>query len=59
MEMLGDEYGITPMEWPHRTVSMTIGRVREDMLENDARLARDLCEETGGRVIGIEQLPKN
>ena len=59
MEMMGDEYGIPPMEWPYRTVSMTIGRVREDMLKSDAKLARNLCEQTGGQVIGIEQFPKN
>ncbi|MHA1908004.1 MAG: FAD-binding oxidoreductase [Candidatus Thorarchaeota archaeon] len=57
MDMLGDEYGIPPMEWPERTISMTIGRVREDMLESDAKLARELCEQLGGTVFGIKELP--
>ncbi len=58
MEMVGDEYGIPSVEWPHRTVSITIGRVREDMLESDAKLARNLCEQAGGHVLGVYQLPK-
>ncbi|MFW9919786.1 MAG: FAD-binding oxidoreductase [Candidatus Thorarchaeota archaeon] len=58
MEMLGDEYGIPPMEWPHRTVSMTIGRTREDMMQSDAVKANELCEELGGKILGIEELPK-
>ncbi|UCE10545.1 MAG: FAD-binding oxidoreductase [Candidatus Thorarchaeota archaeon] len=58
MDMVGEEFGIPPMEWPHRTVSMTIGRVRKDVLESDAKLAREICEKMGGRVIGIVELPK-
>ncbi len=58
MEMLGDEYGIPPMEWPHRTVSMTIGRVRKDMLESDAKKAQELCKECGGWVLGVKELPR-
>jgi FAD/FMN-containing dehydrogenase len=58
MEMAGEEFGIPQYDWPYRTVSMTIGRVREDMVESDAALARDLCENLGGYVIGIRELPQ-
>ena len=58
MDMLGDEYGIPPMEWPERTVSMIIGRVRKDMLESDAKLAREICEQLGGTIFGVKELPK-
>ncbi|MFW9848151.1 MAG: FAD-binding oxidoreductase [Candidatus Thorarchaeota archaeon] len=57
MDMIGDEYGIPPMEWPERTVSMAIGRIRKDMLESDAKLAREICERLGGTVFGIRELP--
>ncbi len=57
MDMVGEEYGIPPMDWPERTISMTIGRVRKDMLESDAKLARDICERLGGTVFGIQELP--
>ncbi len=57
MEMLGDEYGIPPMEWPHRTVSLAIGRVRKDMMESDASKADELCKELGGEIIGVKELP--
>jgi len=57
MDMIGDELGIPKYEWPFRTVSMTIGRVREDMMKSDADLAKKLCEKNGGHVIGISQLP--
>jgi FAD/FMN-containing dehydrogenase len=58
MEMLGDDYGIPPMEWPNRTISLTIGRVREDMMKSDAKMADKICTESGGRVLGIEGLPE-
>ncbi len=58
MEMLGDEYGIPPMEWPNRTVSLTIGRAREDMMKSDAKKADEICLENGGSILGIENLPK-
>jgi FAD/FMN-containing dehydrogenase len=57
MDMLGDELGIPKTEWPRRTVPMTIGRVREDQLKADAAQARRLCEEIGGSVLGVPELP--
>lgn len=59
MDMIGDELGIPKYEWPFRTVSMTIGRIREDMASSDGELAKKLCEKNGGRVIGITELPKS
>ena len=58
MEMLGDEFGIPKTDWPYRTISMIIGRVRKDMVESDAQLARVICEQLGGHIIGVDQLPK-
>ncbi|MFW9967253.1 MAG: FAD-binding oxidoreductase [Candidatus Thorarchaeota archaeon] len=58
MEMLGDEYGIPKHEWPYRTVSMTIGRLREDQLASDVEKAKMICEELGGHLIGIPELPR-
>jgi glycolate oxidase len=58
MEMLGDEYGIKEYDWPFRTVSMTIGRHRKDMLESDIEKTKEICLELGGHVIGIPELPK-
>ncbi len=58
MSMLGDEYGIPEYEWPLRTVSMTIGRLREDELNSDIEMAKKICEDLGGYVIGITELPK-
>ncbi|MFW9845615.1 MAG: FAD-binding oxidoreductase [Candidatus Thorarchaeota archaeon] len=58
MDMLGDEYGIRKHEWPFRTVSMTIGRLREDQLTGDVEKARQVCEALGGHIIGIPELPK-
>jgi FAD/FMN-containing dehydrogenase len=58
LEMLGDEYGIPPFEWPPYTVSASIGRVREDQLTSDAKMAKDICENLGGHLIGIRELPK-
>ncbi|MGQ4910773.1 MAG: FAD-binding oxidoreductase [Candidatus Thorarchaeota archaeon] len=57
MDMLGDELGIPQYDWPHRTVPMTIGRVRKDQLESDAKMARELCKQLGGTVIGVPELP--
>ncbi len=59
MDMIGDELGIPKYEWPFRTVSMTIGRIREDMAKSDGELAKKLCEKHGGYVIGIIELPKS
>lgn len=58
MDMLGDEYGIPKHEWPPFTVSVTIGRLREDQLRSDAEEAKRICTEIGGEVIGISELPK-
>ena len=57
MDMLGEEYGIPKHEWPPFTVSATIGRVRQDQLASDAKLAREICEALGGHVIDIAELP--
>ena len=59
MDMIGEELGIPQYEWPFRTVSMTIGRVREDQLKSDAVLAQKLCLQNGGRIIGISELPQS
>ena len=59
MDMIGNELGIPQCEWPFRTISMTIGRVREDQMRSDAALAQKLCLENGGRIIGISELPQS
>ncbi|NHI88647.1 MAG: FAD-binding oxidoreductase [Candidatus Thorarchaeota archaeon] len=58
MDMLSEELGFPPFEHAERTVSMTIGRVREDMLESDAKLAREICERLGGRVLNVREMPQ-
>lgn len=58
LEMVGDEYGVPKHEWPPITVSMVIGRVREDQLQSDIAEAKRLCEDVGGDVIGIVELPR-
>lgn len=58
MDMIGEELGIPKHDWPFRTVSMTIGGVREDLVKSDAELAKTLCENHGGHIIGIQELPK-
>lgn len=58
MDMLGEELGIPPYDWPHRTVPVTIGRVREDQMKCDAEEARRICTQLGGTIIGIPELPK-
>jgi len=57
LEMVGEEYGVPQHEWPPITVSLVIGRVREDMLKSDAQLAQQICTKQGGHVIGIRELP--
>ncbi len=59
MDMIGEELGIPQYEWPFRTVSMAIGRVREDQMRSDAILAQKICLENGGQVIGISELPES
>jgi FAD/FMN-containing dehydrogenase len=58
MDMLAEEYGIPKHEWPAYTVSLTIGRTREDQLKSDADEAKRICAELGGHVIGIQELPR-
>ncbi|MFW9794642.1 MAG: FAD-binding oxidoreductase, partial [Candidatus Thorarchaeota archaeon] len=58
MDLLAEELGFPPFEHAHRTVSMTIGRVREDMVQSDAKLAREICEKLGGRVLEVPEMPK-
>jgi len=58
LEMVGEEYGVPEYEWPPITVSMVIGRIREDQLESDRIEAQRICIESGGHVIGIAELPK-
>lgn len=58
LEMVGEEYGVPKYEWPPITVSMVIGRIREDQLESDRAEAQRICVEEGGHVIGIAELPK-
>jgi glycolate oxidase len=58
MDMLSEELGFPSFEHSRRTVSMTIGRVREDMVESDAKLAREICENLGGKVLGVHEMPQ-
>ncbi len=59
LDMVGDEYGVPKYDWPPITVSVVIGRIREDQLESDAAAAKQICEQAGGRVLGIRELPQN
>ncbi|MFX1560801.1 MAG: FAD-binding oxidoreductase [Promethearchaeota archaeon] len=58
MDMLSEELGFPPFEHAERTVSMTIGRVREDMMRSDAKLAREICRDLGGRVLDVREMPQ-
>jgi hypothetical protein len=58
MDMLGEEYGIPKHKWPPVTASATLGRLRKDQLESDIKLAKQICEELGGHVVGISELPR-
>ena len=58
MDMLSEELGFPSFEHSRRTVSMTIGRVREDMVESDAKLAREICEDLGGKVLEVPEMPQ-
>jgi len=58
LDMVGEEYGVPAHEWPLVTVSMVIGRIREDQLESDRVETQRICVEEGGHVIGISELPK-
>ncbi len=59
LDMVGEEYGVPEYEWPKFTVSVAVGRVRKDQLKSDMRAAKFVCEQLGGHVIGIKELPKN
>ena len=58
LDMVGEEYGVPQHEWPNYTVSAAFGRVREDQLQSDVNAAKDVCEQLGGHVIGIKELPR-
>ncbi len=58
LEMVGEEYGVPKHEWPPITVSMVIGRGRDDQLQSDITESKRLCENEGGHVIGIVELPR-
>ncbi len=58
MEMLGEEYGIPEHDWPPYTVSLIIGHVREDVMQSDAAMAREICKKLEGHVINIPELPR-
>ncbi|MFW9981766.1 MAG: FAD-binding oxidoreductase [Candidatus Thorarchaeota archaeon] len=58
LDMIGEEYGVPQHDWPKFTVSVAIGRIREDQLQSDMKEARNVCEQLGGHVIGIKELPK-
>ncbi|MFW9848152.1 MAG: FAD-binding oxidoreductase [Candidatus Thorarchaeota archaeon] len=58
LDMLGEEYGIPQTDWSPFTISATIGRIREDQLHSDVKMAEDICTRLGGRVIGVPELPR-
>jgi len=58
LDMLGEEYGIPQTEWPAFTISATIGRIRLDQLESDKEMAIQICEELGGHIVGVSELPQ-
>ncbi|MGQ4910774.1 MAG: FAD-binding oxidoreductase [Candidatus Thorarchaeota archaeon] len=57
LDTVGEEYGVPRFDWPPVTVSLVIGGVREDQMQNDAEAAREICEQTGGRVLEVRELP--
>ncbi|MHA2150482.1 MAG: FAD-binding oxidoreductase [Candidatus Thorarchaeota archaeon] len=58
MDLLSEELGFPSFEHSSRTVSMTIGRIREDMVESDAKLAREICVNLGGKVLDVPEMPQ-
>jgi glycolate oxidase len=58
LDMVGEEYGVPKHDWPEYTVSIALGRIREDQLQSDVKEVERICESVGGHVIGIEELPK-
>ncbi|MFW9810310.1 MAG: FAD-binding oxidoreductase [Candidatus Thorarchaeota archaeon] len=59
LDMVGEEYGVPQHEWPTFTVSVAVGRIREDQLQSDMEAAKDACRQLDGYVIGIKELPKS
>jgi FAD/FMN-containing dehydrogenase len=58
-DLLAEELGFpTGQEFAYRSVSMTIGRVREDMMKSDAKLANEICRSLGGEVLNIPEMPQ-
>ncbi|TFF84556.1 FAD-binding oxidoreductase [Candidatus Thorarchaeota archaeon] len=58
LDMVGEEYGVPQHDWPDYTVSLAIGRVREDQLKHDTQAAHEIAVDVGGHVIGIRELPQ-
>jgi FAD/FMN-containing dehydrogenase len=58
LEMVGEEYDVPKHEWPPFTVSLVIGRVRQEQLICDIKAAREVAQDLGGHVIGIRELPQ-
>ncbi|MFW9967252.1 MAG: FAD-binding oxidoreductase [Candidatus Thorarchaeota archaeon] len=58
LDMIGEEYGVPIHEWPNYTVSVVLGSIRKDHLSSDIALTKKICENIGGHVIGIRELPK-
>ena len=58
MDMLGSEYGIPEHEWPPYTISLIIGRSREELLDSDVETTKEICKSLEGHVIGISELPQ-
>ena len=58
LDMIGEEFGVPSIEWPPVTVSVVLGSMSEEMLQLDMKMTVNACEETGGHVIGVQELPK-
>ena len=58
MDLLSEELGFPPFEHANRSITMSIGRVRKDMMESDAKLAREICVNLGGRVLNVPEMPQ-
>ncbi len=55
-DLLAEEFGYPTIEFQNRSVSMTIGRNREDLVKSDAKLASEICKSLGGRVLDAKEL---
>jgi FAD/FMN-containing dehydrogenase len=58
LDMIGEEYGVPAHDWPNYTVSVVLGSIREDLLQSDIDLTKEICKTIGGHVIGIGELPR-